>query len=173
MFIAGSKSLIFCETSMTAMIVEYIATRFGGHDLVHSEEFREIVCSLSDQRVKSLKEKSESHEIFRELMAREGWKAQIRVGGVVARRVDFYKRHVEEAVESIASTPVWISSTMTKLANIKKGTKALYLILSLSEMRCSFESALEEIDNVVRVLVTNRPIVILGCRCLLESDSGP
>ena len=118
-----------------------------------------------------MKEKSESYEVLSELMRSDGWKTQVRLGTVVGRRVDFYKSRARQAVEVIASTPVWIASTLARLANIKNAIKALYLVLSTDQMNCSFQNALEEIDNVANVLITNHALVVIGCRSLPESES--
>jgi len=155
---------------MTAMIIEHIATICGGHELLGSDEFRQIVRSLSSNKVRSLKEKSESYEILTDLMEDAGWKPQIRLGARVGRRVDFYKLRVKQVVEVIASTTVWIASTLARLANVNAAMKALYLVLSLDEVNCSFENVLKEIESVVNVLATSRrrPLIIIGCRSLPE-----
>ncbi len=152
------------------MRVEQIATISGGHDLLTSDEFRQVLRSLSDHRVRSLKEKSESYEILTDLMEHAGWKPQIRLGTTVGRRVDFYKLRAKQVVEVIASTTVWIASTLARLANINATMKALYLVLSLDEVNCSFENVLKEIESVVNVLLTSRrrPIVVIGCRSQSE-----
>jgi hypothetical protein len=148
------------------LIVEYVAARHGGDRLLGTEEFRQVVLALGDPRVVSLKEKSDSHDVLCELMSTRDWKPQVKLGGSVGRRVDFYKRNVQLVVEIIASTPVWISATITKMANIKNGVEGLCLVLSLDEMTCSFDSVLSEIDSVIRVLRVNHPLLVLGCRSL-------
>jgi hypothetical protein len=99
-----------------------------------------------------------------------GWKPQIRLGARVGRRVDFYKLRAKQVVEVIASTTVWIASTLARLANVNAAMKALYLVLSLDEVNCSFENVLKEIESVVNVLATSRcrPLIIIGCRSLPE-----
>jgi hypothetical protein len=146
------------------LIVEYVATRYGGDLLLGSAEFDGLVSALNDVRVRTLKEKSECHGVLRDLMRSEGWRPQIQLGGSNGRQVDFYKPKSHGVVEVIASTPVWIAPTLARLANITNKIRRLYLVLSLDEMKCSFLSALGEVDSVSRVLVRNVPLLVLACR---------
>ena len=146
------------------LIVEYVATRYGGDRLLGSPEFNGLVSALNDVRVGSLKERSECHGVLRDLMRSEGWRPQIQLGGSKGRQVDFYEPKSHGVVEVIASTPVWIAPTLARLANISNTIRCLYLVLSLDEMKCSFRSTLGEVDSVSRVLVRNAPLLILACR---------
>lgn len=159
-WIAGVKKL----KEVKRLILEYVATRHGGDRLLSTAEFNELVSALSDVRVASLKERSQCHGVLCDLMQSEGWRPQVKLGGSAGRQVDFYKPKVHHVVEVIASTPVWIAPTLARLANISNGIQGLYLVFSLDEMKCSFRSALAEVDSVSRVLVRNGPVLVLACR---------